>query len=83
MHLKKETKKAKNELLCDINAMKEQKLIEEKSLRENLDKMYGREKEIGTGLIMAKTGKLIPEKVQKKTFHIFTLNVRQNLIYFI
>lgn len=61
-NLKMETQKTKDELLCDINTIKNQKLAVEATLLENLNKLYGREKEIGTGLIMAKTGKPIPEK---------------------
>lgn len=63
LDLKNQNQKAKDEMLSAINIMKDQKVKQQQELNESLQKLYTHEKEIGTGLILAKTGKPVPEKV--------------------
>lgn len=65
--LKKKTQKTKDELLTGINTVRDRRASEQLNLQVNKERVYAREKEIGTGLILAKTGKEIPEKVRNNS----------------
>lgn len=63
--LKVHTAKTKHDLEEGIQKMKDDKKIVQELTNENEKLLYGKEIDVGKGLIFAKTGKEVPEKVHR------------------
>lgn len=82
--LKEAINRNKTTLAVEISHMKTVKTDQNEQLNESYEKMVNREKEIGVGLILAKTGKEIPEKVclllRLESFSIILFLVRTAIV---